>query len=1089
LSNIIERLGQRPAAEKRASRRFSSIAEIIRFYARTAPGRHALLGPGIAPLTYGALWTQAKDVIRGLRRLGIRRTDRVAVVLPDGPDAAVATVAIAAGAVCVPLNPRFTVGECQACLADLRLSTLLTEPAMDSAWPGVADRLGIAVINASRGSNQTLGAWKIARGSGAQPKRNGEFASSADDAFILMTSGSTSRPKTVPLTQAAVCLSASNVGVVLELGPADRLLSVLPLFHGHGLISGVLAALAAGSSVVCTPQFDPAAFFGWLSEYRPTWYTAVPSIHRAILAAADSHQASAMPCSLRLVRSASASLPPGLLHELETLFGVPVIDTFGMTEAATQIAANPLSRRKPGSVGKPAGAEIVILDGEGRRLLCGETGEIALRGPTITRGYDNDPAATQAAFRDGWFRTGDLGYLDQDGYLFIVGRIKDIINRGGQKVAPAEVEQVLLSHPDVIEALACAIPHKRLGEAVAAAVVLRADAQVSAQSLRSFARERLAEFKVPSLIRIVPEIPKGPAGKIKRDGLAAALSLTPPRARAETRDKGASPRSQLEQELAKLWAELLELKEIGIDEDVFELGADSITATQVLSRLRARHGVDLSFKDILDAPSAAMLAARIAGSQSHCANLWSSLDDRPTRILRKTGHGPQPLSLAQEQMLRFERALPGLPQFNRPLAYHLKGPLDVSALQRSVAEIVRRHGSLRTAFAWKDELPVALVAPPVEGAPSLVVENLVVPAVTSNAAKTLLLRKVELEAERQALAPIDTSRAPLLRARLFRIGPDDHVLLLILHDLIVDAWSMGILMEDVSKFYAAFAAGRPVPLPEATLDFSDFARWQRHWTSSEPANVQLAFWKKSLRDFAPLFPIGSDQQAALLDAQSAHDSVHLSNDLVARLSALAHSRGATLFMTLLAGFKTLLLARSGRGDICVGTSMANRPQLSMERVIGPVANTVIIRTRLDPDLSFQDALGRVRNSVIDAYSGQELPFEALAPRLSREEDGVEPASLVQVSFVLQNAFRRPLDLIDVSARPFACWNGQAVMSVDPTWLSLTLYEAESGMNGSCRCKTGLFQSDTGRYWMADYKTILTKAVANPETSLGRLADY
>ena len=301
-----------------------------------------------------------------------------------------------------------------------------------------------------------------------------------------------------------------------ELETRDRLLSVLPLFHGHGLISGVLATLASGSSVVCTPGFDAGAFYDLLKEFRPTWYTAVPAIHRAVLSAADGHKHTAKRSSLRLIRSASSTLPPKVVRELEALFGVPVIDTFGMTEAATQIAANPLGRRKPGSVGQSTGVEIAILDGEGQRLSSGERGEIALRGPTITRGYDNDVAATQSAFRNGWFRTGDLGYLDAEGYLFIVGRMKEIINRGGQKVAPAEVEEVLLSHPDVVEAAVFSVPHRQLGEDVAAAVVLRQDAKVSAQKLRDFARERLARFKVPGLIRIVPEIPKGAGGKIKR---------------------------------------------------------------------------------------------------------------------------------------------------------------------------------------------------------------------------------------------------------------------------------------------------------------------------------------------------------------------------------------------------------------------------------------------------------------------------------------------------------------------------------------------------------------------------------------------
>ena len=336
-------------------------------------------------------------------------------------------------------------------------------------------------------------------GSGTRRAVSSELAPCADDdAFILLTSGTTARPKMVPLTHASVCRSAYNAGAVLQLEPGDRLLNVLPLFHAHGLISGLLTALAAGSSVVCTPRFDPAAFFGWLTEFRPTWYTAVPTIHRALLSAADRHKHSIQRSSLRVIRSASASLPPDVLSELESLFGVPVIETYGMTEAASQIAANPLERRKPGSVGQSAGAEIAIMDGEGRRLAAGERGEIVLRGPTITRGYDNDIAATKSAFRDGWFRTGDLGYLDRDGYLFIVGRIKDVIKRGGQKVAPAEVEEALLGHPDVVEAVVFSIPHRRLGEDVAAAVVLRPDRRSAHRSFETSPANAWPDSKSPA---------------------------------------------------------------------------------------------------------------------------------------------------------------------------------------------------------------------------------------------------------------------------------------------------------------------------------------------------------------------------------------------------------------------------------------------------------------------------------------------------------------------------------------------------------------------------------------------------------------
>jgi acyl-CoA synthetase (AMP-forming)/AMP-acid ligase II len=546
LSNLTKELRRQRAGKDARSPVFSCLEELLAHHGRTAPDRDAILAPGCAPMTYAVLWDCAKDTVRALRSVGVGRSDRVAVVLPDGPEAAAAIVSVATGAVCAPLNPGFTADEWQRYFDELRITALVTRPDIDSAGRAVALARGIPILDLSTPPGAAPGLFGMTVPATRRSSADG-FASATDDALILLTSGTTSRPKTIPLTHAGVCLSAYNVGAAIALEPQDRLLSVLPFFHGHGLISGVIAALAAGSSVICTRGFDAAAFFGWLTEFRPTWYTAVPAIHRAVLSEAERHKASARQTSLRLIRSASSTLPAKLLSGLETLFGVPVIDTFGMTEAATQIAANPLERRKLGSVGRSAGAEIRIQDPDGRELSSGERGEIALRGPTITRGYDNDAAATLDAFRDGWFRTGDLGYLDRDGYLFIVGRIKEVINRGGQKVAPGEVEEALLSHPDVVDAAAFPVPHARLGADVAAAVVLRPEATADAQKLRDFVRRRLASFKVPGLIRIVPAIPKGagaargphPAptwsGKLRKSGRIFSMSIRSPLTRMFSR--------------------------------------------------------------------------------------------------------------------------------------------------------------------------------------------------------------------------------------------------------------------------------------------------------------------------------------------------------------------------------------------------------------------------------------------------------------------------------------------------------------------------------------------------------------------------
>ena len=314
----------------------------------------------------------------------------------------------------------------------------------------------------------------------------------------------------------------------LALVPADRCLNIMPLFHIHGLIAALLSSLSAGASVVCTPGFNALKFFQWLDEAEPTWYTAVPTMHQAILARAPRNPESVARAKLRFVRSSSSSLPPQVMAELEATFHCPVIEAYGMTEAAHQMASNPLPprKRKPGSVGLAAGPEMAIMASDGRLLAAGEIGEIVIRGPNVTGGYENNPTANGDAFAHGWFHTGDQGTMDEEGYFRITGRLKEIINRGGEKISPREVDEVLMDHPAVAQVVTFAMPHRTLGEDVGAVVVLREGMSAAERELRDFAATRIAGFKVPAKIIFMEEIPKGATGKLQRIGLAEKLGLS-----------------------------------------------------------------------------------------------------------------------------------------------------------------------------------------------------------------------------------------------------------------------------------------------------------------------------------------------------------------------------------------------------------------------------------------------------------------------------------------------------------------------------------------------------------------------------------
>jgi acyl-CoA synthetase (AMP-forming)/AMP-acid ligase II len=492
-----------------------------------APGDPAISAPGRPALTYGELQDLVTDTIGQLNALGIGRNDRVAIVLPNGPEMAAAFVAIGAGATTAPLNPAYRAEEFAFYLRDLDAKALVLDADGNEAAESVAADLGIAILRLQTEEGAPAGRFGLV-GDGLGETSVAGPAGPDDIALVLHTSGTTSRPKIVPLTHANIAASARHIRETLRLTPDDRCLNIMPLFHIHGLIAAVLSSLSAGGSIVCTPGFNALKFFQWIDEAKPTWYSAVPTMHQAILARAPRNAESVARTKLRFIRSSSSSLPPQVMAELEQAFGCPVIESYGMTEAAHQMASNPLPPcpRKPGSVGPAAGPEMAIMSPAGALLGSDEVGEIVIRGPNVTLGYENNPQANADAFAHGWFHTGDQGTMDADGYIRITGRLKEIINRGGEKISPREVDEVLMDHPAVAQVVTFAMPHAKLGEEVAAAIVLREGLTASEHDLREFASARLADFKVPRKLVFLDEIPKGATGKLQRIGLAEKLGLT-----------------------------------------------------------------------------------------------------------------------------------------------------------------------------------------------------------------------------------------------------------------------------------------------------------------------------------------------------------------------------------------------------------------------------------------------------------------------------------------------------------------------------------------------------------------------------------
>jgi len=598
------------------------IHHLLATQAEEDPNAIAITAPGRDPLTYGRLYTHLKNVVKTLNGMDIGRNDRVAIVLPNGPEMAVAFVTVAAGATSAPLNPAYRASEFDFFLSDLKARALIILTGMDSPAREVAQGRGIPIIELSPVLEAEAGIFKLT-GDEHLPTTRGGFAQPDDVALVLHTSGTTSRPKIVPLTQMNICTSAHNMRTTLRLTENDRCLNVMPLFHIHGLMGATLSSLTAGASIVCSPGFDGARFFGWLDTFQPTWYTAVPTIHQAVLARAIDNHEIITRCPLRFIRSSSSSLPPQMMAALENAFDAPVIESYGMTEASHQMTSNllPPGQRKAGSVGVAAGPKVAIMDQAGNLIPTGETGEIVIRGPSVTLGYENNPAANESAFTHGWFRTGDQGRFDDDGYLYITGRIKEIINRGGEKIAPREVDEAFMDHPAVVQAVAFAVPHATLGEDVAAAVVLRPSGSTvtatTEKELREFAFTKLADYKVPSQVIIVDEIPKGPTGKLQRIGLAAKLETA-------LKAEFVASRDSLEKTLTELWTETLGVKQIGIRDNFFALGGDSLLAAHLFAQIEQRlTNQKLPLSTLFRAPTVEQLA-RILRDKNWSAS-WSSL--------------------------------------------------------------------------------------------------------------------------------------------------------------------------------------------------------------------------------------------------------------------------------------------------------------------------------------------------------------------------------------------------------------------------------------------------------------------------------
>ncbi|MDM0052955.1 non-ribosomal peptide synthetase [Variovorax sp. J22R115] len=1041
-----------------------TLRRVLEFHARTRPSAPALLSTGHPSLSYLQLVAAADHTRNWLASLGLDAVPRIAVVLPTGLPLALATVVLACNATALPLHPGLTPLELEALLREARADAVLGLPG-DPVVTGLAQQLGVPALPFDL--SRLLQAQADPSG---DREAQGAAPAPGDTAFVLFTSGTSGKPKRVPLTQQQVLASARNIARHLAVSPDDdRGLLVMPTYHGHGLIGGLLTPLVAGSSVVCTPGFEASEFAQWITEFAPTWYTAAPSIHQAIADLAARLGPAWPEHRLRFARSASSALSPALMRDLEALWQVPVIEAYAMTEAATQMASNPLPPgiRRPGSVGPAAGAGIRVIDPQGHDQPCNIEGRIVVRGPAVFSGYEDAPEVNKVAFQNGWFITGDLGWLGTDGYLCITGRTSELINRGGEKIAPYEVEQALLALPGVAQAVAYAAPHPTLGEDVHAAVVLARNEVTDPRALRRALFGALADFKIPACIHVLDKLPTGTAGKLQRRRMHEQIQSI---ARTSTAAPDVrEPPTPLQARVAALFEEILRQRVGEGDANFLAMGGDSLSAARLALAVSRDCGVEITVAQVLAAPSVTEMAALVQATMDEVARRDNGAPVAPDTASLHDADGTAPLLLAQEGLWFVDQLGSGSAAYHIHSATRLKGRLDVERLQRGLHALLVRHASLRTGFHATDTEPEQRVIPAAQATQRFRLQQVALP---EGADETPRIAAVIAE-------PFELSRAPLLRAVLLRISSDHHVLVLVAHHIVVDRWSMTLLHRDLGQLYAFDDPA----LPSLPLAPSEHARLKRQHFERGDMHAALDYWRAKLSAVQTLeLPTDSPRASRAGGSAGKTHDFRIEAALATALRTLARQHQVTLFTAVLAAFQALLLRYTGQTDIAIGVPVAGRDDPRLLEAVGQFVNTVVVRADLQGEPGFAELMRRDRTTLVEALTHQQMPFERLVAELRPQRDaGRNP--LYQVSFSLENFGHRVLELDGLESERLGVHSECAKFD-----LSLTVIETgpDAHLDAEIEYRTDLFTARSIERMAAHFGNLLAAMVAEPERAVTRL---
>jgi amino acid adenylation domain-containing protein len=1081
--------------------RFGSIREAIDWMARARGEAVFLVSPESGRiLSFAGLREQSQAIATLLLGDGgLERGDKVAFLMDNG----LFTVQLFlgtmyAGLVSVPLNVRAGVAQLASTLGNCEAKMVFVDDQYRSlaeeALGGVGRGRAARIISADLDSFASASVTPVQHFPWAAPARD-------DPALLMYSSGSVGRPKAAIHTHRTLLAQGRNSILSHQLTDADCSLLVLPLYHINAECVTLIPTLMSGGSVVAPHHFSVSQFWDLLEEHRCTWSAVVPTIVSQLLDWPDPRAASRKSAlhRIRFLRSSSAPLSPSLHREFLNKFELPLIQAMGSTEAGN-IFANPQppGENKIGSPGLAWGFETRIVSRDGADVPAGEPGEILIRGPGVMQGYFRDPDQTAAILdTDGWLHTGDLAYQDQDGYFFVVGRAKELIIKGGMNIAPRQIDEVLESHPAVLEAAAVGVPDRYMGEDLIAFVVLRAQMKGDEREMLAFCESRLGHFKTPTRIHFVPDLPKGPSGKVQR--LHLLDNATFPITAGLLYETGVgqtteeSVESTIEQTIGDSWAGLLKQARVDQDSNFFSLGGDSLTALRCLSKLREKLPVALSLADFFENPTVAQQSALVR-QRLHEAGM--AADGRPERSLpdenasaqasedsskprlipRRALMSTYPLSPRQQRLWFIRELAPGVPHYNESEAVRLRGELRIEALQQALDALVARHEVLRTTFQSAEAGVAAVVHP----------------------SCPLRLKQIDLtglpdpqrEAEVERLL-IDEPRRfynlesePGVRVTLLSLGAREHVFILMMHHIICDRWSINVLWRELAALYQTFAFGKALALPPLPVQHGDYAAWQRQRLAETGLAKDLAYWEDALRGAPQLLELPADRPRPPVQShQGLRRRFRLERALAEGLHDRSRQEKTSLFNFFAAALYTLIYRYTGSEDLVLGIPIADREGEELQSLVGFLVDTHALRIQLSGDMSFRELLARVQSELVAVYTHREAPFDQIVSRVHRERN-LSHGPLYQVVINGQSRTQRPFEGVEGLA-------GELLVTQTKTSKSdLTIYLGDAGEGHDIwlevEYSTDLFDEDRIARMCGHYQTLLASVAADPSQRLSDL---